>query len=160
VTTIYGYDVASGHTDPLLGEKGVGIYPALSPDLQSLAYVSSGKLVVRDLASKTDRVLVQDELVKQYPAWSADGTNIAYQATNGNPGGFDVYAVSAAGGQARRLTQTEGDDINPIFTSDGGRMLFASEGAQPGATVLSFMNADGTGRQSDPNSPKGLIFPR
>jgi TolB protein len=59
------------------------------------------------------------------PAWSPDGTQVAYQGTDpqgNNPG---LYLVDAGGGPSTRLTDHESDRA-PAWSPDGSRIAFMS----------------------------------
>ena len=73
------------------------------------------------------------------PAWSPDGTTIAFASKRG--GTFDLYAMKADGTGTRRLTSTKHDDGHPTWSPDGERIAFA-RGASPRIFV---MGADGSG---------------
>jgi Tol biopolymer transport system component len=72
------------------------------------------------------------------PAWSPDGTRIAFASKR--EGNFDIYVMSADGSETVRLTSTPEDDSHPSWSDDGERIVF-SRGA-PGD--LWIMNADGS----------------
>ena len=76
------------------------------------------------------------------PAWSPDGTKIAYaQFQNG---AFDVFVTNADGtGTPTNLTNSPGHDHMPAWSPDGSKIVFRSTRA--GNPDLYTMNADGTG---------------
>jgi tricorn protease len=96
--------------------------PAISAT--HIAFVYAGDL----WSAKTDgsdvRRLTSDEGVESSPAFSPDGTVIAFSAQY--EGNTDVYTVPAAGGRPARLTWHPGADIVQGFTADGKSVLFAS----------------------------------
>lgn len=57
------------------------------------------------------------------PAMSPDGRSIAFSWQG------DLWTVSVAGGQAKRLTVHPGDDTMPKWTPDGSRIFFSSNRA-------------------------------
>jgi len=59
-------------------------------------------------------------LYARYPALSPDGSTIAFTYMG------DIWTVPASGGEARRLTVHEGEDICPFFSPDGRTILFSS----------------------------------
>jgi gamma-glutamyltranspeptidase len=75
------------------------------------------------------------------PAWSPDGQSIAFSADTS--GQFDIWVVPAAGGAARRVTTTAGDERWPSWTRDG-RLVY-SHREPKGAWQLYAVNADGFG---------------
>ncbi len=80
------------------------------------------------------------------PAWSPDGTQIAFSSRV--EGTFDIYTMSADGSGSRRLTSTKEHDSHPTWSSDGRMIAFARDGD------IYVMDADGSGahRISDSQS--------
>ena len=75
-----------------------------------------------------------------FHGWSPDGKTVTFCAErNGN---FDVYTVSADGGEERRLTTAEGKDDGPEYSPDGQYIYFNSD--RTGAMQIWRMKADGT----------------
>jgi len=72
------------------------------------------------------------------PAWSPDGSQIAFASKRG--GSFDVYVMNADGTGTRRLTSTPADEGHPTWSPDGERIAF-SRGTSGDLYV---MNADGS----------------
>lgn len=60
------------------------------------------------------------------PAWSADGTQIAF--VSGRSGSADIYVMSADGSGTRRLTATRQNDSHPTWEPSGERLAFARDG--------------------------------
>ena len=56
--------------------------------------------------------------------WSPDGSTLVYCASRA--GEFDVYAISAEGGEETRLTFAPGLDDGPEYAPDGKRIYFCS----------------------------------
>ena len=54
------------------------------------------------------------------PAWSPDGTKIAFASKRA--GTFDIYGMSADGSGTRQLTATPADDTHPTWSPDEGRL--------------------------------------
>jgi TolB protein len=65
---------------------------------------------------------------------------LAYAARVG--GSFDIFAVSAAGGGVRRLTEGQGSNSDPTYSPDGRMIAFNSSRGG-----LFLMNADGLNQQ-------------
>ena len=68
--------------------------------------------------------------VEREPAWSPDGTKVAFAADRGN--GFDIFVVGmkngVAAGAPTVVTNTPGDERWPSWTPDG-RIVFAHRAA-------------------------------
>ena len=113
--------------------------PAWSPDGTRLAFTRfssrserySSSLVVRDLASGVERVLVSMALLPRFssvgePDWSPDGATIAYTRTRldrNHDFAPTVRAIPASGGASRLLIR---DAQSPDWSPDGSRLAFAS----------------------------------
>ena len=70
------------------------------------------------------RRLTSDAGLESHPAFSPDGTQIAFSAQY--EGNTDVYIVAATGGRPARLTWHPGADFVQGFTPDGRSVLFTS----------------------------------
>jgi TolB protein len=81
----------------------------------------------------------QGLLFQTEPAWSPDGSTIAFVSKRS--GSSDLYAMGADGSGTRRLTSTEDDDAQPDWSPDGERIVFA----RGTPARLFVMDADGTG---------------
>src|SRR4051812_3982254 len=114
-----------------LGAKAQGVdindtrllsQPAISKN--HVAFIYAGDLWAADLDGRNVRRLTADEGAEVSPAFSPDGTLIAFTAQY--DGNFDVYVVPVAGGVPTRLTWHPGADIVQGFTPDGSAVLFTS----------------------------------
>ncbi len=66
-------------------------------------------------------VTAAESLYCRYPALSPDGKTVAFTYQG------DIWAVPVAGGDARRVTVHEAEDIRPQFSPDGRWLLFSSQ---------------------------------
>ena len=96
--------------------------PAISQDHISFYYAND--LWVSDLDGRNVRRLTSDLGVEANPAFSPDGSLIAFTAQY--DGNTDVYIVPTGGGVPKRLTWHPGPDVVQGFTPDGKSVLFAS----------------------------------
>lgn len=104
-----------------------------------IAFSSNGVHIIN--ADGTGLVKLAD--AASAPAWSPDGTRIAYQNTADN----EIYAVNIDGSGVTNLTQT-GKLIrnwHPAWSPDGTKIAFMSN--RTGTAEIYVMNADGTGQK-------------
>jgi Tol biopolymer transport system component len=75
---------------------------------------------------KGDPATPQGLFFQVEPAWSPDGTQIAFSSKR--DGASHVFVMRADGSDTRRLTETKLDDANPAWSPDGGRIAFDRAG--------------------------------
>ena len=64
--------------------------------------------------------LTNDAAEDRNPAWSPDGTKIAFDSDRHAPGGFhSIYVMDANGANVERLIET--DSTQPAWSPDGAR---------------------------------------
>ena len=85
------------------------------------------------------RQLTFTEGIEEWPAWSPDGTRLAYVAEVG--GIRQLFLRTLANGTERRLTNERRDDIQPAWSPDGNR--------------IAFVRANTTGGKLEPNDING-----
>ncbi|HYI13842.1 MAG TPA: hypothetical protein VEX37_00505, partial [Thermomicrobiales bacterium] len=108
-----------------------------------------------------NRVLTQGS-----PAWSPDGTKIAFASSRAwDRGGLDIYVVNADGSDLQRLTDDPSFEESPRWSPDGSMIAFEvhGDGGDRYGNIY-VMNSDGSERRrlveatgaGDPNwSPDG-----
>ena len=127
----------------------VGTDPAISPDGSRVAFVRGDATFVLDVAAKRTsraapgtepaysasgrlatvvggRVTVAGVALAdgRSPAWAPDGRSLVFASDR--TGSWDLWRVSAAGGEPERLTSEPGDELAPAVSPDGARIAFAT----------------------------------
>ncbi len=62
---------------------------------------------------------------EEWPAWSPDGTQIAYSSTR--DGNQEIYQVQADGQHSQRLTSHPALDAHPAWSPDGTQIAFSTD---------------------------------
>jgi hypothetical protein len=82
------------------------------------------EVVVRDLATRRERVLNCGGLLKSALAYGADGSLYLLGAPEGNESRSDVYALSEAGAEPEAVTKADGFKTSPLVDPSGRFLLY------------------------------------
>lgn len=135
----------------LTTDQAVYAAPVVSPDGQSIAVASFlggswNGIYLLDRFGKGRTKLVGHSTFDGSPAWSPDGTKLAFRSELPGPFGSygRIFVVNRDGTGLRQLTPEVAAtdykyDDGPSWSPDGTRLVFSRTGA------LSLINADGTG---------------
>ena len=133
------------------------VYPALSPDGRMLAFIrgndsflGSGQIYVKFLPDGQPVQLTHDSLEKLSPAFSPDGTNIAY----GTFQPWSVWEVPVLGGDPHILLP----NASSLTWIEGGKRLLFSE-IKEGLHMVLVTTDEGRGQSRDvyvPPSERGM----
>jgi Tol biopolymer transport system component len=93
--------------------------------------------------------LTNDAVNDWSPAWSPDGTRIAFARFFDDNQFTDLAVINVDGSGLQRLTTASGE--YPTWSPDGARIAFAT--ARDGNYEIYVMNSDGTGQTRLTNNP-------
>lgn len=119
--------------------------PSCAPDGRSLVYASdasgSWEIYWQPLDGTTPVQLTDSEGMNFAPAFSPDGSEIAFVSTRNN-GIPTIWIMNADGSNPREITTTLGRDTTPSWSRDGRQLLFASEQFGPWDLFLTVLEND------------------
>ncbi len=98
--------------------------PSLSPDRKEIAFVSGGDIWTVPAAGGVASLLVSHTANEARPLYSPDGRNLAFISSR--TGGGDIYLLTLATGDLKRLTFDDGFDQLDGWSRDGRWIYFSS----------------------------------
>jgi TolB protein len=160
------YDGANQHQLTRLGS--IALSPRISPDRSRLAFSGltkdSWQIMMYSLELGRLVSFPRSGGDNISPAWSSDGSKVAFASSRGQSG-TEIYMGDSSGGGSRRLT-TGRSDVSPVFNpKTNGQIAFVS--GQTGLPQIYIMDADGSNIQkitdqgyavSPSWSPNGLLL--
>lgn len=115
---------------------------AAFPGLNGLiAFERAGQVTVKNPGDVSSATPLTAAGSNEDPAWSPDGTRIAFVSNRAGP--FDVYVMDADGSDQTRITFEAVDAHHPAWSPDGTRIAFDGNNVSQDIVVV---NANGSGR--------------
>lgn len=102
--------------------EGTSMALALSPDRRTIALDLQGGLWTVPVEGGTAVRLIDEYYDARQPAWSPDGSTVAFQAYR--DGQWRIWTVPRDGGNATAVTSGPFDDREPHWSPDGTRIAF------------------------------------
>ncbi len=123
-------------------------YVAAQEMLDQLVFSStedgSWDIWVSDMWGDNRRKITDTTEYDRNPAWSPDGSSIAFDGRATNGGDADIYTVSIDGGAATNLTNHADDDRHPTWAPNGERLAFQSDRDGSWSIYSVYATAQGT----------------
>ncbi|MFK7960785.1 MAG: TolB family protein [Phycisphaerales bacterium] len=131
-------------------ELGHSIMPTISADGTAIAYTTTehtvtGDIYVRAIGQRRSRQVTRDPSDDTMPAFSPDGTMIAFASDR--EGNYDIYETSVTGGPVTRITDDPDPSYHPSYSPDGTRIAYCRQPARTGRWEI-WMYDRASGQQS------------
>jgi len=116
-------------------------WASYSPDGSKILFaLATGGIFVVGIDGSNQTRLSPEGVDDYYPAWSPDGTKIAFDSTR--DGHSEIYVMNADGSSPTRLTENTVGDFSPAWSPDGSSIAFVS--TRDGQADIYIMDADGS----------------
>lgn len=122
--TIRALAVPTGQSPPGPAPPAAFAEPAIAPDGTEIAFVSGGDIWTVAAHGGEARLLVSNAANDTRPIYSPDRTRLAFVSTR--TGGGDVYVLTFATGEVRRVTFDDALDQLDGWSRDGKWLYFSS----------------------------------
>ncbi|MEO5763055.1 MAG: amidohydrolase, partial [Vicinamibacteria bacterium] len=106
-----------------LPRKVLGIVrPEISPDGKQVAFAAIGDIYLMSIGGKPENI-TKDRFLDTEPAWSPDGTKLAYSSDKGGDL-LQLWVRDLKSGQDRQLTKLTTQPMGAAWSPDGTRIAF------------------------------------
>jgi TolB protein len=157
VVDVDGHEVARLQTDdyaggPTWSSLGIVAYWD-NPDLPESARAVGGRLFSISVRLSQDQSIISSQphqltngTTDAQPAWSPDGTNLAYQRLS-STSGLDIWLLNMDTGTSEQLTSGAGNEFDPSWSPDGLHIVYAKTNNASEDSNLWIMDVNGDNNQ-------------
>lgn len=150
---------ANGSSPVDLGAGATAVQPSFSFSGAKVAFVKAGDVwtIAADTSGGATQLTTTGTAAD--PAYSPDGTTIAYSDTTGGTGA-DIFTVPATGGAPVHVTTgVAGNEIQPTWSPDGSTIVYSSAGelwkvSSSANSTPTDLNVQGTAPAYSPDGTK------
>jgi TolB protein len=146
---VYMSDYDGANQRAVTANRSLTGFPTWGPDARTLAYMlwpaaAPSNIVINTLDGRpVQPLLPSDGYTYQVPAWSPDGTRIAFASNRS--GNSDIWVANRDGSGMRQITNHPEIDTSPTWSPNGVQLAFVS--GRSGGKQIYIVNSDGTGLQ-------------
>ena len=166
---IYTLNLATDQTTQLTTDPAYDDSPALSPDGNTILFLSSRNdtnphfpdlkydIYRMDITGENLVQLTNTPQAEDHPAWSPDGTQFIFDADYDEDGFYELYKMDIDGTDLTRLTFNQANDQFADWSPDGSQIVFSSD--RNGNWDIFIMDSDGNNQQQITDSTDWELFP-
>lgn len=96
-------------------------------------------------------------IIELSPAWSPDGTKIAYACRVGD--NSEIFVVNSDGTENKRLTKTNKLESNPVWSKDGRHIIYLANDPEDYDPKIYIMRANGHSPTQISNTDGFIMYP-
>ena len=145
---LYSASIDGGNLHRVTHSGAIEVEPKINPQNASLLIDVSGRgglpqIYQMNMEGADVKRLSAGTGEATNPAWSPDGSHVAFAWTKGfEPGNYNIFVMDAVTQQTVQLTANDGRNENPTWAPDGAHIVYASKRGRD--SQIWVMNADGT----------------